>query len=303
MGLRKARLARALTGMRALIIGASGLVGGALLRQLGADAVGTFHTRAHPGLRPLDARDQQAVGVLIRAVAPEVIYFPAANANVDWCEREPAAAEAANLGPLRATLAAAAGIPLLAYSSDYVFDGQAGPYRETDATAPLSVYGRLKVDLEALVLAAGGTVIRPTWVFGAEPEPAKNFVLRLVASLRRGEPARLPGDQIATPTDADDLARASIRIAGLGSAGRGIWHIAGPDRLAKDAFGRIVAEAFGLDPALISGVPTAELAQAAARPLDGGLRCERYRRQFGTAPVRPVREALAELRAQLAVTA
>lgn len=303
MGLREARLARALTGMRALVIGASGLVGGALMRQLGAGAVGTFHTRARPGLRPLDAGDPQAVAALIRTVAPEVIYFPAANPNVDWCEREPAAAEAANLGPLRATLEAAPGIPVVAYSSDYVFDGHAGPYRETDATAPLSVYGRLKVELEALVLAAGGTVIRPTWVFGSEPEPAKNFVLRLVASLRRGEAVRLPGDQVATPTDADDLARASLRIAALGAAGRGIWHVAGPDRIARDAFGRIVAEVFGLDPALISGVPTAQLGQAAARPLDGGLLCERYRSHFGTAPVRPIRTALAELRAQRAVTA
>ena len=304
MGLREARLARALSGRRALVIGASGLVGGALLRQLGSGAVGTFHTRARPGLRPLDAGDRRAVDALIAAVAPEVIYFPAANPNVDWCERDPAAAEAANLGPLRATLEAAAGIPVVAYSSDYVFDGHAGPYRETDRVAPLSVYGRLKVDLEELVLAAGGTVIRPTWVFGSEPEPAKNFVLRLVASLRRGEAARLPNDQVATPTDADDLARASLRIAGLdGSAGRGIWHVVGPDRLARDVFGRIVAEVFGLDPALISGVPTAELGQAAARPLDGGLLCERYRSHFGTSPVRPVRAALAELRAQRAVTA
>lgn len=304
MGLREARLARALTGMRALVIGASGLVGGALLRQLGPDAVGTFHTRARPGLRPLDASDQQAVAALVAEVTPEVIYFPAANPNVDWCERDPVAAEAANLSPLRATLAAAPGIRIVAYSSDYVFDGRAGPYRETDAVSPLSVYGRLKVELESLVLAAGGTVIRPTWVFGAEPEPAKNFVLRLIASLRRGEPARLPADQVATPTDADDLARASIRIAAIsGEGGRGLWHVAGPDRLARDAFGRIVAEVFELDPGQITGVPTAELGQAAARPLDGGLRCERYRAHFGSAPARPVREALAALRAQLAVTA
>lgn len=300
MGLRPARLAGTLSAMGALVIGASGLVGGALLRHLGAGAVGTYHQRPRPGLRPLDAADGAAVARLIAAVAPEVIFFPAANPNVDWCEREPAAAEAANLAPLRATLAVATGIRFVAYSSDYVFDGRAGPYGEADPVAPLSVYGRLKVDLERLVLAAGGTVIRPTWVFGREPEPAKNFVLRLIASLGRGEPARLPSDQVATPTDADELATASIRIAESGEGG--IWHVAGPDRLARDAFGRIVAEVFELDPGLISGVSTASLGQAAARPLDGGLRCERYRTRFGAAPVGPVRPALIALRTQLAAT-
>lgn len=283
--------------MRALVVGASGLVGGALLRHLGADAVGTYRRRLRPGLRRLAAEDRSALAALIAESRPAVIFFPAGDPNVDWCEREPAAAEAANLRPLRAAIATAAGIPLVAYSTDYVFDGQSGPYDEEDPRRPLSVYGRLKVVLEDEVLASGGTVIRPTVVYGQEPESPKNFVLRLISSLRRGERVRVPNDQVANPTYVEDLAVASIEIARTGEGG--LWHVAGADLLARDAFARLIAESFGLDSTLVEGVPTSALDQLAARPLRGGLRCDRYAARFARSPVRPVRAALAHLRETL----
>src|SRR5256885_3428630 len=129
--------------MRALVVGASGLVGGALLRKLGDGAVGTYHERQRPGLVHLDVRDGSELADLLSRVAPDVIFYPAANANVDWCERNPAAAEETNLRPVHAIRDAAPRTPIVAYSSDYVFDGRAGPYRENDPVAPLSVYGKL----------------------------------------------------------------------------------------------------------------------------------------------------------------
>jgi dTDP-4-dehydrorhamnose reductase len=281
-------------------VGASGLVGGALLRSLGASSVGTYRSRPRPGLRPLDAADPKMVAELIDAVSPELIFFPAANPNVDWCEREPEQARRENLDPLRTVLAVARGVPLVAYSSDYVFDGSAGPYAEPDDVSPISVYGRIKVELERLVLAAAGTVIRTTGVFGWEPAPARNFVLRLASSLERGERARIPNDQIANPTYADDLAAASIEIAR--AAGRGVWHVAGAELVARDQFARVVAETWGLGRDLIDGVPTSALGQLAPRPLRGGLSCARYLERFGAAPGRPMREALADLRTRASTT-
>ena len=301
MGIRATWVARALSESHAVVIGASGLVGGSLLRQLGTDAIGTYHQRARQGLMRLDARDRHEVAALLDRIKPEVIFFPAANPNVDWCEREPEEAAASNLEPLRIVIAAAPRTPIVAYSTDYVFDGHNGPYRENDHVSPLSVYGRLKVELEALVVAAGGLVIRTTGVFGWEPSPPRNFVLRLLGSLRQGTSIRLPSDQIANPTYVEDLAAVSIELAREGA--QGIWHVAGPDQLSRDAFGRVVADAFGLSAALIEGLPTADLEQLAARPLRGGLVCERYRLRFGRDPVRPVRGALAELRAQLDLVA
>lgn len=287
--------------MRALVIGASGLVGGALLRRLGPGSVGTYRSNARPGLVSLDAADGRAVRALMGSVRPEVVFFPAGDPDVERCERDEAEARRANLGPLRAALEAVRDVPFVAYSSDYVFDGTAGPYAEDAPVSPLSAYGRIKVELERLVLERGGTVIRPTGIFGLEAPPARNFVSRLVASLRRGERARVPNDQVANPTYVEDLAEASVEIARSGDGG--IWHVAGADLLARDAFARVIAEVFGLDGALVEGVSTRELGQLARRPLAGGLRCGRYEARFGGPPVRPVRAALAAFRAQLEAAA
>lgn len=277
--------------MRSLVIGASGLVGQALMRTA-ADAVGTYRTRALPGLRLLDASDAEATARLVAEVAPEVILFPAAQPDVDWCERHPAEAAEANLAPLRSALRT--GVRVVAFSSDYVFDGRDGPYAEDAPRAPLSVYGEIKVRLEDETLAAGGAVIRTTGVFGDEPAPGRNFVLRAVRTLAAREPLVVPADQVATPTDADDLARAAWRIAADGHGG--VWHVGGPDLLSRLELGRLVALVFGLDAALVCGRATAELGQAAARPLRGGLRSTRYLAAYGAPPARSVRAALEELK-------
>lgn len=287
--------------MRALVVGASGLVGGALLRTLGDPAVGTYHERHRPGLTHLDVRDGSELADVLSRTAPDVIFYPAANANVDWCERNPAAAEETNLLPVHVIRRAAPRTPIVAFSSDYVFDGRAGPYLEMDPVAPLSVYGGLKAKLENIVVDSGGTVVRSTGIFGWEPRPAKNFVLRLIASLGRGERPRLPSDQVATPTYVDDLALASIELVRTGE--HGVWHVAGPDLLSRPAFGRLVADVFGLDANLIDEVPTSALAQPAPRPLRGGLLCRRYAERFGRPPVRDVRAALMDLRTVVEVTA
>lgn len=284
--------------MRALVIGASGLVGAALLEALGPDAVGTYRTRPRTGLVQLDASDASAVKRIVVEVEPMVIFVPAAQPNVEWCEREPDAARVANLAPVRGTLAGAGRVAVVGFSSDYVFDGADGPYREGNERRPLSAYGRIKVELEDLLLADGHTVVRTTTVFGPEPAPAKNFVVRLIASLGRGERVRVPEDQISTPTYATDLAAATVRIASLDRAARGIWHLAGPDLMARHELAYLVADTFGLDRSNIDPVPTAALGQVAARPLNGGLRCDRYEERW-RAPGRSIRAALEDLRARL----
>ena len=282
--------------MRSLVIGASGLVGGALLRALGDDAIGTYHRREVTGLRRLDACDREAVARTIAEVDPEVVFFPAAQANVDWCETHPDEAYAANVVPALSALDAAGahGARFVYFSSEYVFDGAAGPYAEDDPVRPLNVYGRQKREVEERVLAADETLVRTTTVFGVELPPGKNFVLRLLASLRVGESVRVPNDQISTPTWADELARAAVAIA----LERGIWHVAGPDLLARDEFAHRVARAFALAESLIVPVPTSALRQTAARPLRAGLRTEKLARRLG-APLLSTDVALERLAAQL----
>ena len=258
-------------------------------------AVGTYRTRAVPGLRHLDATDVDALRRVSDAVGVTTMFFPASQPNVEWCEAHPAEAESANLDPLRAALAVARerGALLVAYSSDYVFDGKAGPYAEGDARHPISVYGRIKVQAETLVLAANGLVVRTTGVFGREPGEPRNFVLRLVASLARGERVTVPNDQWSTPSYSDDLAGASVLLADARETG--VWNVAGPDLVSRDELARRAARAFDLPVEGIVPVPTSSLGQKAPRPLRGGLRVDKLAARFGVAP-RSLDDALADLR-------
>lgn len=262
--------------------------------------MGTYRTRALPGLVPLDARDGDALRRLIDARGATAVFFPAAQPNVEWCEDHPLDAEEANLVPLRAALAVARerGNLLVAFSSDYVFDGARGPYAEDDARSPISVYGRIKARLEDEAMAAGALVIRTTGVFGHEPSDPRNFVLRLVASLARGERVNVPDDQWSTPTYAEDLAAGSRMLADARATG--LWHVAGGDLVSRVELARRAARAFGLPEAGIAPVPTSALGQRAARPLRGGLRIDRARRA-GYAP-RGLADALAHLRSMTTTT-
>lgn len=271
------------------------MVGRALMRELGESATGTFLTRPLPALLQLDARDASAVARALNETEADVIFVPAAEPNVDWCEQHPADARDRNIGPVRGVLAAASGQKIVAFSSDYVFDGADGPYGEASIRRPLSTYGRIKAELEELLLSAGQTVVRTTTVFGEEVHPAKNFVLRLVSTLRMGQRVRIPSDQISTPTYAPDLAAAVVRVAGRG----GVWHIAGPDIMSRSDLAYRVADAFSVDSSLIDPTPTAALGQPAVRPLRAGLLVNQYLSAFGAAPVRPLRDALEHLAAIL----
>jgi dTDP-4-dehydrorhamnose reductase len=283
--------------MTSLVIGASGLVGGALRRALGDASVGTYRSRHADGLRQLDANDESASLRILDDVAPRIVFFAAAEANVDWCEQYPDEAYKANVLPAISSLRLARerGAAFVFFSTDYVFDGEAGPYDENAQTRPLSVYARQKREVEERVLDAGGTVVRTTTVFGSELPPGKSFVVRLVARLLAGDRVKVPCDQLSTPTWSDELARAAIAVAERG----GIWHAAGPDFVARDEFARIAAEVFGADPNLVRPVATTELEQLARRPLRGGLRTEKLERETGLTFL-PLRAALERFRDQAA---
>jgi len=132
--------------MRALVIGASGQVGGALVNALAArghTVTATYATVPVAGATKLDLRDHQAVERLIRDVTPDWVFCPGGLTRVDWCEDHPEAAAQINAaGPLAAARAGAAlGAGFVYYSSEYVFDGERGPYGEEDPHAPSASTG------------------------------------------------------------------------------------------------------------------------------------------------------------------
>jgi dTDP-4-dehydrorhamnose reductase len=272
-----------------LVLGATGQVGRALTAQLaaaGVAVVGTGFSRA-ADLR-LNLEDHDGLRAVLDAVRPETVWIVGAYTHVDGCEQDPARSARVNreAPAIAAAWAQAHGARPVLFSTDYVFDGEAGPYGESDPVAPLSVYGRDKAAAEAAVAAVpGGMVLRTAWVYSWEPEPAQNFCQRLVGNLAAGRTARLPDDQWGNPTYAPDLARSAVDLAAAGADG--IWHVAGPRVMSRYAFGLAIAEAWGLDPGLVHPAPTVELGQPARRPLQAGLRVDRLQRSGAFRPRPP----------------
>jgi dTDP-4-dehydrorhamnose reductase len=289
--------------MRTLIIGASGLVGGAL-RAVFPDAVGTYYRSPIEGLEPLDITDAAAVRALIRASAPELVLLPAAQPHVDRCETERAESERVNVAGTRnvAEAAAEAGARLVFFSTDYVFDGGAGPYPVDAPTHPIQVYGRHKLAAEQIVrdTVPDHLIARACGVYGYQAA-GKNFVMALDRLARAGEPMRVPSDQWGTPTLADNLA-AAVRELAL-SGYRGVVHPVGPDYLTRIEFARLAAEVFGHDPGFLQPITTPELRQPAARPLRGGVDNRSTQALLRETRLLGAREGLAIMRKQMETAA
>lgn len=278
-----------------LLIGAAGLVGGHLHRALhGREVVATCHQSVVEGAVALDITDRDAVRRLVAESHPGTILLAAADPYVERCEREPAATRKVNVEGTRnvAEAAAEVGATLVVFSSEYVFDGSRDLYDEDGPLAPLNEYGRQKVEVEQIASGAAQHLIcRTSGVFGAE-DPRKNFVFQVVDALRDGRSFAVPSDQVITPSDAVSLAHSVVEL--LDSGARGLFHVAGPERLPRVDFAQRVARVFALNADLLRPVPTAELGLAARRPLRAGLADGKLRAMLGHG-LAPVDDALRDL--------
>jgi dTDP-4-dehydrorhamnose reductase len=273
---------------RPLVLGGSGLVGGAFHRALSArgHAVrGTFHTRPAAGLEPLDLAGDTAA--FLEGARPSLVILASALTHVDYCETHPEETHARNVEALEpiAAWCARRDVPLVFFSTDYVFDGEAGPYAEDAPPRPINVYGRSKLEGERRVgTLARHAVLRITNVFDVGHD-TKNFLHRCVEHLRDRRPLVVPDDQWATPTSATWLATQTLDLIARGSLcgaqGPRLLNVACDDLVSRLEFARRVARRLGADEALIEGRPTEALAQAAPRPRRGGLRNDLLKRLLG----------------------
>ncbi|MEM0963992.1 MAG: SDR family oxidoreductase [Bacteroidota bacterium] len=299
---------------RILVTGANGLVGQALVRAAarwpGADVLATGRgpavSHASGGYARLDVLDADAVERTFQDFAPDVVLHAAGEARVEPCEADREGCWAVNVDAVVAMAAACDrhGAKLVLPSTDFVFDGKAGPYAETDRPAPINAYGRSKLAAEnALRMSRldDWAVARTTLVYGAPAGDGRLDLVRWVLrELSAGRPIRVVSDQTRTPTYDDDLADGILRIVRFDR--RGVFHLSGREHLPVIDVAHQVAESFGLDKRLISPAPTADLHPGAPRPLDGGLLILRAESELGYRP-RPLADALAALRQRLAVQA
>jgi dTDP-4-dehydrorhamnose reductase len=285
------------THPKSLVIGASGQIGSQMLRLLPAEECLITSRKPRSGAElPIDlatiATRQDAEHIL-DGHSLDAIYCLAGMTNVEGCEDTPELAHYTNCrGPeILALIASARAIPFVYFSTEYVFDGQQGPYSEDDQPNPLSVYGRSKWEGELAVLAAcsHALILRTTVVYGQD-SGHKNYVYSVVRSLAGGKPMRVPQDQISTPTYNRDLALATISL--VDRRATGIFHACGPERMDRLEFGRSVASYFSLDESLLIGMPTSTLGQKAPRPLSAGLSIDKLRRTHPDLEMRTLAEGL-----------
>ncbi len=208
---------------------------------------------------------------------------------MDGAEADPQGATAVNVGGTASV--ASLGSPLVAFSTDYVFDGRKRePYVESDAPSPLSAYGRSKLLGEA---AAGpeAWVVRTSWLFG---ETGHNFVRTMLRLAEDRDEVGVVDDQRGCPTYVGHLAHAVHELLGAG-AEAGVWHLAADGECSWADFAEAVFEEAGVE-CRVRRITTEELGRPAPRPAYGVLRSERG------APVLPhwregLRECLAAIRA------
>lgn len=243
-----------------LVTGGAGQLGSALQFVLGARA----ERFAAPAHAELDICDDAQLARAFAQHAPRVVVNCAALTKVDLCEREPALAERANAAaPAQlARACTAAGATLVQLSTDYVFAGDAQrPYREDDAPAPRSVYGRTKLAGERAALAApGALVVRTSWVYGR----GRNFPNAILAQAREGKPLRVVADQRGRPTHAADLAGAIVQLVAAGASG--IVNFANDGEATWLEFARAVLDSCGFSDRSIQPLTTEELGLPAPRP-------------------------------------
>jgi dTDP-4-dehydrorhamnose reductase len=267
-----------------LLLGGSGQVGHELRRLLAPRC-----TLQPPKREQLDLADAAALREAVRASRAHVIFSAAGYTGVDDAERDVAAAAALNADApaVLAEEAARTGALLVHYSTDYVFDGrERRPYREDDATAPLSAYGRTKLAGEHAIRQSGcrHLVLRTSWVYGPR---RSNFVLTMLKLAAQRPELQVVADQRGAPTSARSLADATMRIVDqlAGKPARDVYHLAGEGEASWHEFATAIVGGGaqrGLCPEVpIKAIPTASRPTPARRPAYSVLDSGRAQADFG----------------------
>ena len=245
--------------MKAMVLGASGLLGKALMREWTRDEVLGLASR------DADIRDADKVREMLEKARPEWVVLAAAYTNVDDCETHPDLALAVNRdGPVNVAQAAKRiGAKLLFISSDYVFDGKnTSPYEIRDARNPQSVYGRSKAEAEVRLLEVlpDCCIARTSWLFGTDGKCFPDTILKLAASRPTLD---VVDDQRGSPTYAVDLSRAIIGLCR--NHARGIVHVTNAGECSWFDFARDIVKGAGLATE-VRPVSSQQIARPAPRP-------------------------------------
>jgi dTDP-4-dehydrorhamnose reductase len=282
---------------RVLLTGANGLLGQALVRRLApnGDYEGlatarddALHAEADMAYERMDVTDPDAVPAAFESFAPDVVVNCAALSDVSACENHRNEAWATNARAVKrlARHCEAHRARLVQVSTDFVFDGEHGPYRERDRPAPVNYYGRTKHGGENNAREAGRgqwAIVRTVLLYGTGRRLSRsNFALWVLDELGAGAPLQIVDDQWRTPTFVEDLAAGIEQI--IQKEASGLYHLSGPERVSVYEFACTIAEVFGYDPSLIEPVSSDDFEDAVARPPRTGFVIDKARSELGYDP-------------------
>lgn len=269
--------------MKILLTGVNGQVGWELQRTLAPLGEVIAADRSL-----LDLADTACIRRTVAAIAPDLIVNPAAYTAVDKAESEPELAHAINAAA--AAELAACGIPLVHFSTDYVFDGRkAAAYTEADTPNPLGVYGATKLAGEQAVRRAGipHLILRTSWVYGLR---GRNFLLTMQRLARERDSLAVVDDQFGAPTWSRLIAEATALVIARWldrpeqTALSGIYHLTCGGRTSWHGFTAAILAHLGTREAKLarlSAIPTSGYPTPAARPANSALNCDRLAATFG----------------------
>jgi dTDP-4-dehydrorhamnose reductase len=295
--------------MRVVVTGANGLVGSRLCAKLvqrmhqvlgiSRSTVWQPHPTLRPGegrfeYHPADLAQPEAAREAIDRWQPEAILNTASMTDVDACERNPDQAFAANVTAAGNVARAAhrMGAHLIQVSTDYVFDGEAGPYGEEDLPNPRGVYALTKHmgEQAVRVLSSSWAIARTAVVYGWPQANRPNFGAWLVRALEKKQPVQLFEDQLVSPSLADSVAAMLAELTERRLTG--IWNICGSTIVDRLSFGHALCKVFGFDAALCIPSKLKEARLASPRPMRCGLRTEKAFQILAEKPL-PLSESLA----------
>lgn len=231
----------------------------------------------------LDITNQEQVYSVLEKFNPDIILHLAAMTNVDGCEVESEKAHEINVYGTANLLQEFSG-KFVFLSTDYVFDGSAGPYGEEDEVNPINQYGKTKLAAEELVMGSSNDwlIIRTNVLWNIGGKYKASFADWLVEQLSQEKPVNIVNDQWNNPAYTEDLGQVINEL--LKQDAKGIYHYGSSKILNRYDFALLIANVYKLDESLISPILTEELNQPAKRPLKSGLKTAKIERDFGINP-------------------
>ena len=264
--------------MKLLITGASGLYGSKLAQMALSKNYEVYSSdiqelSVYGNFVKLDISGKAQVDEAFKTIKPDVVVHAATLTDVDKCELNKALAWKVNVEGTKNIVEAAkaTGSFLIYISTDYIFGGETGRYKETDAPNPINYYGITKLKAEEIVKTQKEYFIaRPSVMYGSTPAAGKvNFALWIIENLRKGEHVKIVTDQWNTPTLNTNLAEMTLEV--IERKLTGIYHLCGATRVSRFKFAEQIADVFSLDKSLIEKVLSSQFTLPAKRPMDSSL--------------------------------